>query len=47
MPLYLHHLALGENDAADRLHQQTDDVTTPADDSDQPPRPTEPSVPPW
>ncbi|MET8420676.1 hypothetical protein ABZV41_34805 [Streptomyces sp. NPDC005098] len=35
--LYLHHLALGEKDAADWWHQQTDDVHDP----DQPPQPTE------
>ncbi|MFE7331247.1 hypothetical protein ACFU8W_41300 [Streptomyces sp. NPDC057565] len=37
--LYLHHLALGEKDAADWWHQQTDDVPHP----DQPPQPAAPS----
>ncbi|MET7715457.1 hypothetical protein [Streptomyces sp. NPDC005407] len=41
--LYLHHLALGEKDAADWWHQQTDDVHHP----DQPPQPTELAVPSW
>ncbi|WP_051879416.1 hypothetical protein [Streptomyces sp. NRRL B-24720] len=41
--LYLHHLALGEKDAADWWHQQTDDVHDP----DQPHQPTEPAAPSW
>ncbi|MEV6400550.1 hypothetical protein AB0M39_38210 [Streptomyces sp. NPDC051907] len=45
--LYLHHLALGEKDAADWWHQQTDDVHTPADDSPHTPQPTQPAGPTW
>ncbi|MFE4654377.1 hypothetical protein [Streptomyces sp. NPDC056707] len=41
--LYLHHVALGEKDAAGWWHQQTDDVHDP----DQPPQPTEPTAPSW
>jgi hypothetical protein len=37
--LYLHHLALGEKDAADWWHQQADDVQPPADRSSQPTEP--------
>ncbi|MEV7238861.1 hypothetical protein AB0N06_34620 [Streptomyces sp. NPDC051020] len=38
--LYLHHLALGENDAAHWWHQQTNDVHTPADQSAEPAAPS-------
>ncbi|WP_197287818.1 hypothetical protein [Streptomyces apocyni] len=44
--LYLHHLALGEKDAAHWWHQQTNDVHTPAGPGDQPAQPT-PAAQPW
>ncbi|MGW0778900.1 hypothetical protein ACWD01_36055 [Streptomyces sp. NPDC002835] len=45
--LYLHHLALGEKDAADWWHRQTEDVQPPTSPSNQPTEPKPASARSW